>query len=192
MVLCSFKSKYWNLDLKKETEFECENEKQPQSDKCIFHDLNFLNNEKNFEILEKEFQKKINECISKIDNNPLFCIGYQLYNTNIQDKEFPNPVYFNKANISGLLTINSKFLNHVSFDDAQFSGGDVSFGGAQFSGGHVSFFWTKFSCKGKVYFGDTKFSGGDVSFGGAQFSGGDVSFKGAQFSGEGYVSFYNA
>jgi hypothetical protein len=59
VVKCSFKSNYTNFDLQKEIEVECEYEKQPQSDKCIFHDKHFLDNKVNRKIIQEEFQNKL-------------------------------------------------------------------------------------------------------------------------------------
>jgi hypothetical protein len=56
---CSFESEYWNFDLQKDIEFECDNEGQSESDKCIFHDEHFLDNENNRKIIHEKFQKKL-------------------------------------------------------------------------------------------------------------------------------------
>lgn len=76
-----------------------------------------------------------------------------------------------------------------SFNQAQFSGGDVSFENAVFSG------LVDFSCaefiRGSVDFSHAKFSSGTVSFFSAEFSGGFIDFtEGAFFVG--MVDFKNA
>jgi hypothetical protein len=47
-----------NFDERKEIEFSCNNAPQPNSDKCIFHNPQFLQDTKNKETIEKEFEKK--------------------------------------------------------------------------------------------------------------------------------------
>jgi len=174
------KARYWNFEMEQEIEFPCENKTQPESDKCIFHDEHFLDDDKNRQKIKQEFQHKIHAYLSKNDNGPLFCIGYRLCDIDIKDKEFSNSVYFNAATISGSFNISSKFHNHVSFTRAQFSGkGRVSFAGARFSGnGHVDFIGARFS------------GNGPLDFAGAEFSGnGHVDFTEAEFSGKGEINF---
>ena len=195
MNRCSFKSKYWN-DLQEEREFECENITHSESDECIFHDKHFLDNEENHKIIVEAFHQKIEEYLLDINDKPLFCIGYHLFDINIQGKEFLKSVYFNQATIRGTLIISSNFISHLSFRDAEFSGeGNVDFRGAQFSGdGDVDFTGAKFSGDGDLDFKNVKFSGdGGVLFEGAEFSGkGYVIFNGAEFSGDGGVDFTGA
>jgi uncharacterized protein YjbI with pentapeptide repeats len=210
VVRCSFKSKYKIYNLKPseggksytEVPFKCKNEvdfgvenmKQRQSDKCIFHDLNFLSTEENQEKVERAFQEQINSHLSKMDNEPLLCVGYHLHELNILDREFTGSVYFNNATISGSSTVNSKFLSNVSFEDAKFSG-EVSFEGAKFLGeGIVVFDGARFSETCRVSFDGAQFLGkGEVSFVDADFSSkGDVSFLNTEFSGKGSVYFTRA
>jgi uncharacterized protein YjbI with pentapeptide repeats len=162
MARCTFKSKYWNFDLEKEVEYKCDNNKHSKSDKCIFHDLSFLDKKENFEIVEIEFQKRIDKHISKKDKTPFFCIGYHLYELNILDRQFSNSAYFNGINILGPVTINSKFLSNVSFAGGKFSGADdVSFAAAVFSGeGSIDFTEAVFSGEGSIDFTEAVFSGG--------------------------------
>jgi len=218
---CSFKTKYWNFDSNEETLFECPERIEPGTDKCIFHSVNSIENEEHRKKVQNRFGEKIEDYLSNKYQEPFFCIGYRLHDVRIEDKEFPNPVYFDEVNISGGLTINSKFLNHVSFSRGRFSGlRDIDFRGAQFSGeGVVDFSHAHFSGEsvffsdvqflgpGKVTFSGTHFSGeGDIDFARTQFSGaanvyfvdsqfsgkGNVSFSGAQFSAEGDVDFTTA
>jgi hypothetical protein len=151
--VCSYRSNYWNSHLAEEVGFQCKNEKGPESDECIFHDINFHNKISNRKTIEDQFQKKIHEHLLSHDNEPLFCIGYYLYDVILMDKKFSNAVHFDKAHIAGLLQINSKFLNQVSFNGAVFIGGDVNFSNSQFIG------------EGGVFFDSAEFSGnGDVDF----------------------------
>jgi len=198
VATCSFKTRYWNFESHKEIEFECENKAHSKSDKCIFHDEHFLDIEKNRETIDREFQNKIEKYLSKSKTNSgsLVCIEYHLFNVNIEDREFPNPVYFNEANISGSVRINSKFHNHVSFIRAQFLGkGNVSFARAEFSGdGRVDFTDAEFSGKGDVNFKDAKFFNKDtVYFTGAEFSNKHhVNFEDAKFFNKHHVNFKDA
>jgi len=176
---CSFKTKYWNYETQKETDFECINQKQSNSENCIFHDLEFLKDKQNHETIRIQFEGIISKYTSSINNEPLFCIGYNLREVNINGKEFPNSVYFNQACFSGSLAINCTFQNNVSFDNAKFSGeGDVNF-------------WAQCLGKGDVNFQKAEFSKqGDVNFSGARFSGKrHVKFQNARFSGKGDVKF---
>jgi len=115
VVTCSFEKEYWNFELQKDIQFKCDNESKSESDKCIFHDGNLLDNEENHKIIQEEFQKKIDGYLLNGSDRPLFCIGYHLYNINIQGKEFQKSVYFDYATITGSLNINSHFISHVSF-----------------------------------------------------------------------------
>jgi hypothetical protein len=215
---CSFKSKYWNFDLDKETEFECAEESHNNSQKCIFHDKHFLDDAKSREIIQEQFQKKIEKHLSTSNSEPLLCIGYNLYEISIEGKEFRNSVYFNHARVSGTFIAKCKFRSHVSFFNSQFIGngnvsflcefsgngkvefnncnysndGNVSFSGARFSGnGNVSFDWAQFLGGGDINF-DCEFSGkGDVLFNNTNFSNvGNIYFHNAKFCNQGDVQFY--
>lgn len=198
MDTCSYKSEYWSAEEKKEVPFECDYKKQEKSDMCIFHDPSFLDNQANREIVEFEFQDKVDKHFSNGNNGPFLCVGYRLHNLHLQNKEFSTPVYFDNAYIVNSLRISSKFLKYVSFSGAEFSGNDgVSFVGAEFLGeGNVSFEGAEFVGNCDISFRGARFLGnGGVNFDNAEFSAGqgDVSFVDAQFSAsKGYVSFGRA
>ncbi len=111
--------------------YECHNEAQSQNDKCIFHDQAFPKRGGNRQLLEKNFQDFIDDGL--LDNHAIFCIGYCLNDINMQACEILNSVYFNEANVTGTVNINSKFSGSVSFSKTSFSGkGYVSFSKANF------------------------------------------------------------
>jgi uncharacterized protein YjbI with pentapeptide repeats len=194
MVKCQFSTRYYDFEERKEVPYDCpEHDEQfvLESGFCIFHDKQYLDKEENHEIIEKQFQKKIKDYLSNVNDNSLFCIGYNLFGINIQSKEFPKPVYFDEVSILGPLTINCKFQSYVSFINSQFSGkGDINIVSEFSYKGDVNFTDAKFSNLGLVYFLGTKFSNkGYVTFRGAEFSNkGDVNL-GAEFSNEGGVNF---
>lgn len=89
---------------------------------------------------------------------------------------------FTDATFDGGDLSSSHFLGRVTFDGAEFSGGQVSFYDATFSMGRVSFIGATLN-SGTVSFVDATFAGGAVSFEHAVFAGSAVSFAGATFSG---------
>ena len=69
MRTCRFSGKYFDYDKRMELTYNCP-EKDEQlildSGLCIFHDSHFLDNEKNHEIIQKQFRKKIEEYLKKM------------------------------------------------------------------------------------------------------------------------------
>jgi uncharacterized protein YjbI with pentapeptide repeats len=166
---CSYKSQYWNFEVQQIIEFRCKNKTELESGKCVFHDEHFLGIKGNRKIVVEEFQNKIDKYLSTKTDEPLLCIGYHLFDINIQGREFNNSVYFDEATISNCSIFNSKFLSHMSLQEAQFSG-DVYFVGTQFSA--IVNFSSEFSGEGHVTFSDAQFLGqGDVDLGRARFLG---------------------
>jgi hypothetical protein len=96
--------------------FNCQEEELLTSGFCIFHDKDYLQDETNYEEDERKvldrLKQKVNHAIS--DNEPLFCIGFQLPDFSLSvlsiTKEFTKAVYF-----SG-----SQFHEKVIFSDANF------------------------------------------------------------------------
>jgi hypothetical protein len=97
------------------------------SGRCIFHDEDYLqdktNNDKHKRTVLNRLKRKVNHAIS--NNEPLFCIGFQLPDFSLSDlgvsKEYTMTVYF-----SG-----SQFFGEVYFSGAEFKGG-ASFSEANF------------------------------------------------------------
>jgi uncharacterized protein YjbI with pentapeptide repeats len=117
---------------------------------CIFHDKDYLdkdylqNKGNEYVIADYDVHKlqvlarlkhKVKHAIS--NNQPLFCIGFQLADFSLSDlgvsKEFTKPVYFNgsqffgKADFSG-----ANFKQEVNFISANFQ--EASFSTANFQG----------------------------------------------------------
>jgi hypothetical protein len=106
---CSFKSKYWNIDLDKETEFECAEESHNNSQKCIFHDKHFLDDAKSREIIQEQFQKKIEKHLSTSNSEPLLCIGYNLYEIRLKVRNFAIPYILTTREFQEHLLLNANF-----------------------------------------------------------------------------------
>jgi uncharacterized protein YjbI with pentapeptide repeats len=206
MRKCGFSTKYYDYGKQNEVSYKCPEQDQSlilDSGFCLFHDMHFLDNEKNREVTQKQFLKKIEDYLSNVNDKPLFCIGYRLFDINLS-KEFPKPVYFDEMSVSGPLTINCKFISYVSLINSQFSGigdikiiseftneGGVDFRGAKFTNeGDVDFRRAKFTNEGGVDFSHAEFSNkGTVDFS-AEFSNkGGVNLLGTKFSNEGDVIF---
>jgi hypothetical protein len=186
--------------------FHCSEHCEPASQRCIFHSRKFKDFEKHrkgavsMNLIEYEeyrrevqekFQQKIDNYFLNKSSEPLFCIGYNLYDISIRDKEFPNPVYFNDVKLSGSLSItDSKFLGSVSFVNSQFSGkGDINIA-SEFNKGRVDFSNSLFSNQGEVKFCALFLNKGEVNFSKSTFSNkGNVDFRGSLFSNKGDVNF---
>jgi hypothetical protein len=141
---CQFTTQYFNYEIGKEVDFNCDDEEPLASGRCILHDEGYLQDKEH----EKEHKKKVieklrhtvNDAIS--NNKALLCIGFQLPGFSFSDldisKEFTKPVYF----------INSQFFGKADFSEANFKG-KADFLGAKFEG-EVAFYNSEFY--GKTYF----------------------------------------
>jgi hypothetical protein len=115
---CKFTTKYYDYEIRKEVDFNCDDEEPLASDFCIFQDKNYLHYSNYLSSFHKEhktavlgrLKRKVNHAIS--NNEPLLCIGFGLPDFSLSDlsisKEFSKPVYF-----SG-----TKFKGGVSFSEA--------------------------------------------------------------------------
>jgi uncharacterized protein YjbI with pentapeptide repeats len=98
------------------------------SGRCIFHDKDYLqgkaNNDKHKSTILNILKREVNHAI--YDNEPLFCIGFQLPDFSLSDlrisKEMTKPVYFP----------GSQFLRYADFSGANFQ--EANFRGAKFEG----------------------------------------------------------
>ena len=121
---------------------------------------------------------KVNHAIS--NNQPLFCIGFQLADFSLSDlninKRFTKPVYF-----SG-----SQFFGYADFKEAIFQERAV-FSDACFQG-RADFFGACF--KGGAYFDKAHFQE-IVFFSGAKFEGKEADFNNSEFYGKTYLGHFN-
>src|SRR5919112_1435931 len=150
---------------------------------CIFHDKDYLdkdylqNKENEYVIADYEVHKlqvlarlkhKVNPVIS--NNQPLFCIGFQLADFSLSDlnisKRFTKPVYFSGAQFS-----RAHFQEIVFFSRAKFEGKEADFNNSEFYGktyfsrhfnGKTKFNYVLFEGKEKIYFNVENLS--NVSF----------------------------
>jgi hypothetical protein len=137
---CKFTSQYYDHETRWWVDFNCTEEEPLASGFCIFHDKDYLLQDKtNYEehkrkVLER-LKHKVNYAIS--NNEPLLCIRFQLPDFSISDlgissKEFTKPVYFSgsqfygKADFSG-----ANFQRGAYFSGAKFQG-EAYFSGANF------------------------------------------------------------
>jgi hypothetical protein len=92
--------KYYNYESGEEVDFNCPEEEPLASGFCIFHDKDYLQDKTNYEEHERKvldrLKNKVNHAI--YNNEPLFCIGFQLPDFSLSDlrnisKEFTKSVY---------------------------------------------------------------------------------------------------
>ncbi len=119
MPKCQFTTKYYDYEIDDEIHFCCP-EEPLASGFCIFHDKYYLqdkiNNEEHKRNVLERLKHKANYAIS--NNEPLFCIGFQLPDFSLSDlsiigKKFTKPVYFSYC----------EFFGTVDFAGANFQGG---------------------------------------------------------------------
>jgi hypothetical protein len=114
---CQFTTKYYDYEIGKWIDFKCQ-EMPLVSGLCIFHDKDYLqdkiNNQEHKRTILDRLKRKVNHAIS--NNQPLFCIGFQLADFSLSDlnisKGFTKPVYFN----------GSQFFEKVVLAEANFQG----------------------------------------------------------------------
>ncbi len=154
--------------------FRCE-EEALETNLCIFHDENYLQDKNNRIQHEKAINEKLMQRVihSVNYNQPLLCIGYYLPAIQIKGK-FAKPVYFSKSKVQSAVFSGVTFLAGASFSRAMFSS-DTYFAECTFSA-TVSFSGATFS--GQSHFSGATFSGNTI-FSECTFS--EVSFSRAKF-----------
>jgi hypothetical protein len=85
--------------------YKCpDDEETPGSGRCIFHDKNYLKEDKDN---RKEHEQIVRDrLMDKISNSvdlkvPLFCIDYHLPDITIRELNFSKPVYFTNCEFQG-------------------------------------------------------------------------------------------
>jgi hypothetical protein len=116
---CQFTTQYYNYEIYDWVNFDCDDEEPLPSGLCIFHDKDYLLQDKTYyekhqrKVLDR-LKQKVNHAISY--SEPLLCIGFQLHGFSLSDrsiiKEFTKPVCFSA----------SKFFGRADFSDANFQG----------------------------------------------------------------------
>jgi hypothetical protein len=173
---CLFKFQYYDYEIRKEVDFYCV-EESLASGFCIFHDKDYLqygsNNEEYKRKVLDRLKHKVNHAIS--NNEPLFCIGFQLPEFSLSDlsnsSEFTKPVYFT----------GSQFFGNADFKGANFQEG-VFFEEANFQ----KVLFTGVNFQGKVHFYKANFQK-EALFNGSTFNG-DAHFSNTEFYGKTYFS----
>ena len=87
MPKCQFISVYHDYEIRNWIDFNCQEMPLP-SGFCIFHDKDYLlqdktNNEEHKRTVLNRLKRKVNHAIS--NNEPLFCIGFQLQDFSVSD-----------------------------------------------------------------------------------------------------------
>jgi uncharacterized protein YjbI with pentapeptide repeats len=198
---CQFSTKYYNYEIHQRVDFNCDEEESLASGFSIFHDKDYLLQDKtNYEehktkVLDR-LKHKVNDAIS--NNEPLLCIGFQLPDFNLSDlsisKEFTKPVYFSGSHFFGKADFSgAKFQAGVSVTRTNFQGEayfarDIFQVGSSFARAifqaRVTF--TRANFQGEAYFTKAKFQG-EASFFEAIFLGG-ADFSNSEFHGKTYFS----
>ena len=129
MPKCQFTTKYYNYEIGKYGNFNCQEEESLASGFCIFHDKDYLRDKTNYEEHKRKvlnrFKHKVNHAIS--NNEPLLCIGFRLPEFNLSDlsnsKEFTKSIYFNDSQFFGKATFSrTEFQGQAVFIGAKFKG----------------------------------------------------------------------
>ena len=197
---CTYKAEYFDFEEGKLVIFECENE-AVQDGLCIFHHPTYWKKHKNK--VRKEFYRIVNNAIR--NRRTLKCIGFNIPEIDLSDKEFKSTLYFAGAIFRGKVNFRrTTFKGIVNFYKATFKG-EANFQEAVFK--EVNFWETIFkkrvNFEGSIFNGQTDFVGvvfkdevnfknvifkGETNFWGAVFETG-VLFWNIQF--EKSASFYN-
>jgi hypothetical protein len=123
---CRFTTWYYNYEIYENVEFNCQ-EEPLASGFCVFHDQDYLqdktNNEEHKRKVLERLKHKVNHVIS--NNEPLFCIGFQLPDFSLSDlnisKDFAKSVYFSNAWFLGKANFfGAQFKGEARFDNVQF------------------------------------------------------------------------
>jgi uncharacterized protein YjbI with pentapeptide repeats len=127
---CQFTTNYYDYETSKEVDFNFTEEEPLASGFCIFHDKDYLlqdktsNNEEHKRKVLDRLKHKVNHAIS--NNEPLLCIGFQLPEFSLSDlgiisKEFTIPVYFSRANFQQEANFSgAKFQRKANFIEVNF------------------------------------------------------------------------
>ena len=186
LAKCQFPTtKYYDYERQARVPYNCDSKDEDvlASGLCIFHDENYLKEDKdNRKEREQKVKEKLMDKVRKsVDQKEaLFCIGYHLPDIPLEEVNFTKPVYFTNCEFQGAADFRSaRFIKETNFNSAKFSGQAASFYSAKFSG--------------EAYFSDATFSGeayliratfsGEASFSQATFSG-ETSFNSATFAKE--------
>jgi uncharacterized protein YjbI with pentapeptide repeats len=86
---------------------------------CVFHDNDLLQN--NPDKVKSSFYELVNEAAQKAE--PLLCIGFNLPDVNLSNKEFNNNVNFSRCRFTGKANFTgSKFNGEANFTGSKFNG----------------------------------------------------------------------
>lgn len=103
---CDFKREIFDPGIRKHRTITCK-EPSLESNKCRFHDEEYLN-ENSHDVIRNEIYRKIdNACNNK---KVLECVGYYIPEINIEGKKFEKEVFFSHAH----------FVEDVIFDHSEF------------------------------------------------------------------------
>jgi uncharacterized protein YjbI with pentapeptide repeats len=171
---CQFTREYYDIEIGKSVIFNCP-EEPLSSGFCIFHEKDYLqdktNNEEHKRKVLERLKDKVNHAIS--NNEPLFCIGFQLPDFSLSDlsisnelTDFTKPVYFSESQFYGKADFSKAgFIKGACFSEANFQG-EAAFNVAYIEG----------AC-----FSEANFQG-EAAFNVANFV--ETNFHGANFQGE--------
>jgi uncharacterized protein YjbI with pentapeptide repeats len=191
---CQFTTQYYDYEIRKDVDFYCPEEEPLASGFCIFHDKDYLlqdkmNNEEHKRKVLDRLKHKVNHAIS--NNEPLLCMDFLLPEFRLSDlnirNEFTKPVYFSGSQFFGKADFSrANFQEGAFFDEANFQGNAI-FLGANFQG-KAHFYRANF--RGETIFLEANFQEGAFFLGSnfreaAFFNGakleGDTSFFYASF-----------
>ncbi|HZC49856.1 MAG TPA: pentapeptide repeat-containing protein [Nitrososphaeraceae archaeon] len=159
MPKCKFTIQYYDYETHhKEVDFNCTEEEPLASGFCIFHDKDYLlqdktNYEENKRKVLDRLKHKVNYAIS--NNEPLLCIGFHLPDFSLSDlsssREFTKPVYSSGSYLFGEVNfVGARFQGAANFREANFQG-EASFSGTDFDGSSTTF-------SNSEFYGKTRFS----------------------------------
>ena len=139
--MCDYKATYYDYEKENWVSYKCTLE--PSKPRCMFHDGSSYKSRP--DDVRNEFYKMVDDAIQ--NNQPLYCIGFNLPDITVNGIKFVKPVYFS----------NAKFQQQADFSYATFQQADFS--GAKFQ--QVDFSRTTFHQQ--AYFSGSTFQQANFS-----------------------------
>jgi uncharacterized protein YjbI with pentapeptide repeats len=120
--MCDYEARYYDYEKRDWILYKCPHEQKPR---CMFHDGYSYKSRPND--VRNEFYKMVDDAIQ--NDQPLYCIGFNLPDITVNGKKFTKPVYFSDA------IFQQAYFSNVEFQKADFFSAEfkhASFRGAKF------------------------------------------------------------
>jgi len=150
--MCDYKATYYDYEKENWVSYKCTLE--PSKPRCMFHDGSSYKSRP--DDVRNEFYKMVDDAIQ--NNQPLYCIGFNLPDITVNGIKFVKPVYFSNAKFQ-----QQADFSYATFQQADFSGAkfqqQADFSGAKFQ--QVDFSRTTFHQQ--AYFSGSTFQQANFS-----------------------------